>query len=46
MFPMNGMFREYIEKFVIMILDDILIYTNSKEEHEKHLRMVLKGLRE
>jgi hypothetical protein len=38
---MNGFFREYLDKFVIVFLDDILIYSKSKEEHEKHLRMVL-----
>jgi hypothetical protein len=43
----NGVFREYLEKtFVIIFLDDILIYSKSEEEHEKHLRIVLKFLRE
>jgi hypothetical protein len=46
MFLMNGVFREYMEKFVIMFLDDILIYSKKKEEHEQHLRMVLQVLRE
>jgi hypothetical protein len=43
---MNGVFREYLDKFVIVFLDDILIYSKTKEEHEQHLRMVLKFLRE
>jgi hypothetical protein len=43
---MNGVFREYLDKFVIVFLDDILVYSKSKEEHEKHLRMVLQVLRE
>jgi hypothetical protein len=43
---MNGDFREYLDKFVIVFLDDILIYSKSKEEHEQHLRMVLQVLRE
>jgi hypothetical protein len=43
---MNGVFREYLEKFVIVFLDDILVYSNSEEEHENHLRMVLKVLRD
>jgi hypothetical protein len=43
---MNGVFREYLDKFVIVFLDDILIYSKSEEEHEEHLRMVLKVLRE
>jgi hypothetical protein len=43
---MNGVFREYLDKFVIVFLHDILIYSKSEEEHEKHLRMVLQVLRE
>ena len=43
---MNGIFREYLDKFVIVFLDDILIYSKSEEEHEKNLRMVLQVLRE
>jgi hypothetical protein len=43
---MNGVFREYLDKFLIVFLDDILIYSKSEEEHEHHLRMVLKVLRE
>jgi hypothetical protein len=38
---MNGIFKEYLDKFVILFLDDILIYSKSKEENEQHLRMVL-----
>jgi hypothetical protein len=43
---MNGVFRDYLDKFVIVFLDDILVYSKSEEEHEKHLRMVLQVLRE
>jgi hypothetical protein len=43
---MNGVFREYLDKFVIVFLDDILIYSKLEEEHEHHLRMVLQVLRE
>jgi hypothetical protein len=43
---MNVIFREYLDKFSIGYLDDILIYSKSKDEHEKHLRMVLQVLRE
>ena len=43
---MNGVFREYLDKFVIVFLDDILIYLKSEEEHEHHLRMVLQVLRD
>jgi hypothetical protein len=40
----NGVFRDYLDKFVIVFLDDILVYSKSEEEHEKHLRMVLQVL--
>jgi hypothetical protein len=43
---MNGIFRNYLDKFVIVFLDDILIYSKSEEEHEHHLRLVLQVLRE
>ena len=43
---MNGVFRKYLDKFVIVFLDDILIYSKSEEEHEEHLRIVLQVLRE
>jgi hypothetical protein len=42
---MNGIFRNYLDKFVIVFLDDILIYSKSEEEHEHHLRLVLQVLR-
>jgi hypothetical protein len=43
---MNGIFINYLDKFSIVFLDDILIYSKSKEEHEQLLRMVLQVLRE
>jgi hypothetical protein len=43
---MNGVFREFLDKFSIVFLDDILIYSKYKEEKNKHLRMVLQVLRE
>jgi hypothetical protein len=43
---MNGVFRDYLDKFVIVFMDEILVYSKSKEEHEQHLRMVLQVLRE
>jgi hypothetical protein len=43
---MNGVFREYLDKFFIVFLDDILVYSKSEEEHEHNLRMVLQVLRE
>jgi hypothetical protein len=43
---MNGIFRNYLDEFFIVFLDDILIYSKSEEENEKHLRLVLQVLRE
>jgi hypothetical protein len=43
---MNGVFREYLDKFVIVFLDDILIYSKSEEEHEQQLKIALQVLRE
>jgi hypothetical protein len=42
---MNGIFINYLDKFFIVLLDDILIYSKSEEEHEHHLRLVLQVLR-
>ena len=38
---MNRIFKIYLDFFVIVFIDDILIYSKSKEHHEKHLRIVL-----
>jgi hypothetical protein len=46
MFLMNGVFRDYQNKFVIVFLDDILVYSKSEEENEQYLRMVLQVPRE
>jgi hypothetical protein len=43
---MNKVFMEYLDKFVVMFIDDILIYSKNEEEHEEHLRFVLQKLRE
>ena len=43
---MNSVFGRYLDKFVLFFLDDILIYSNNEEEHEEHLRLTLKLLRE
>jgi hypothetical protein len=34
-------FMEYLDKFVVVFIDDILIFSKTQEEHEKHLRLVL-----
>jgi hypothetical protein len=38
---MNKVFMEYLDKFVVVFIDDILIFSKMEEEHGKHLRMVL-----
>jgi hypothetical protein len=42
---MNSILRPYIDKFVLVYLDDILVYSNSEEEHLQHLRLVFEALR-
>ncbi|TYK21848.1 ty3-gypsy retrotransposon protein [Cucumis melo var. makuwa] len=42
---MNRVFREFLDTFVIVFIDDILIYSKTEAEHEEHLRMVLETLR-
>jgi hypothetical protein len=43
---MNRVFHEYLDRFVIAFIDDILVYSKSLEEHEDHLRIVLQILRD
>jgi hypothetical protein len=43
---MNKIFMKYLDKFVIVFSDDILIYSKDKEEHAKHFEIVLQILRE
>ena len=43
---MNRVFRPYLDQFVVVVIDDILVYSKNEEEHEQHLRIVLQTLRE
>ena len=43
---MNHVFRDYLDKFVIVFIDDILVYSKDEQEHEDHLSLVLQQLRE
>ena len=43
---MNQVFRPFLDQFVIVFIDDVLVYSRSEEEHEQHLRVVLQTLRE
>ncbi|XP_074265735.1 putative mitochondrial protein AtMg00860 [Silene latifolia] len=43
---MNMVFSPYLDKFMVVFIDDILVYYNTKEEHKEHLRIVLQTLRE
>ena len=43
---MNRVFKSFLDHFVILFIDDILVYSKSKEEHERHLRLTLQTLRE
>ena len=42
---MHGVFQPYLDKFVVVFVDDILIYSQFEEEHEDHLRIFLQTLR-
>ena len=43
---MNKVFHPYLDKFVVVFIDDILVYSKDTQEHEQHLRIVLQILRE
>jgi hypothetical protein len=46
MYMMNKVFMEYLDKFVVVFINDILVYSRSEEAHEGHLHMVLQKLRD
>ena len=43
---MNRVFKEYLDKFIIVFTDDILVYSRTMKEHELHLKITIKKLRE
>ena len=43
---MNRVFRPYVDQFVVVFIDDILVYSKDAQEHEQHLKKVLQKLRE
>jgi hypothetical protein len=43
---MNNVFMEYLDKFLVVFIDDILIYSKDEKEHEKHLCLIMEKLRE
>jgi hypothetical protein len=46
MYLMNSVFMTELDKFVVVFIDDILIYSKSEKEHAKHIRVVLQCLRD
>jgi hypothetical protein len=46
MYLMNKVFMEYLDKFMVVLIDDILIFSKNAEEQDEHLYMVLQNLRE
>jgi hypothetical protein len=46
MYLMNSFFMEELDKFVVVFIDDILVFSKSKKEHEEHLCIVLQRLRD
>jgi hypothetical protein len=43
---MNNVLSKFLDKFVLVFIDDILVYSKNREEHEEHLRLVLQVIRE
>jgi hypothetical protein len=46
MYLMNKVFMEYLDKFLVVLIDDIFIFSMNEEEHDEHLCMALHKLRE
>jgi len=43
---MNRIFHPHLDRFIVVFIDDILVYSKTREEHDEHLRIVLQTLRE
>jgi hypothetical protein len=46
MYLTNKVFMDYLDKFVLVFIDDILIFSKNEKEHNEHLHLVLQKLRE
>jgi hypothetical protein len=46
MYLMNKVFKEFLDKFVVVFIDDILVFSKTEEEHAEHLRLVFQKLKE
>jgi hypothetical protein len=46
MYLMNSIFMAELDKFVMVLIDDILVYSNNEEEHEQHLWVIMQRLRD
>jgi hypothetical protein len=46
MYLMNNVFMDYLDKFIVVFIDNILIYSQNEQEHEEHMRKVLQRLRD
>jgi hypothetical protein len=46
MYMMNKVFMEYLDKFIVVFIGDMLVYSRSEEKHEGHLCLVLQKLRD
>jgi hypothetical protein len=46
MYLMNSVFMEELDKFIVVFIDDILVFSKSRKKHEEHLRIVLQQLRD
>lgn len=44
--PMNMVFTQYFDQFIVVFVDDVLIYSRREDKHREHLRMALQTLRD